>query len=63
MKKALIEIITATVGIFIYYLGDVATRWVTGKNEFPKYYWIIVGLMLAYQIIRDINEIKNKLEK
>lgn len=63
MKKALFEFIKLVGFVFVYFLGDVAARWIIGKSEFPKYYWIATGLILVYQIMKDLNEIKNKLEK
>lgn len=63
MKKELFEFIKQLGFAFFYIVGDVVCRVVTGKDEFPKYYWICAGLVLVYQIIRDLNEIKNKMEK
>lgn len=62
MKKALFEFIKLVGFVFVYDLGDVICRVVTGKDEFPKYYWICAGLVLVYQVIRDLDEIKNKME-
>lgn len=62
MKKVLFEFFKTLGFVFVYYLGDVICRWLTGKDEFPKYYWICAGLSLVYQIVRDIDEIKNKME-
>lgn len=63
MKKELFEFIKQLGFAFVYIVGDVICRVVTGKDEFPKYYWICVGLSLVYQIIRELDEIKNKMEK
>ena len=63
MKKELFEFIKQLAFAFVYIVGDVICRVVTGKDEFPKYYWICAGLVLVYQIMRDLNEIKNKMEK
>lgn len=63
MKKELFELIKLIGFVFFYYVGDIIIRWLSGKDEFPRYYWICVGLSLVYQIIRDLNEIKNKMEK
>ena len=62
MKKELFEFIKQLGFAFAYFVGDVLCRFVTGKDEFPKYYWIGAGLILVYQIMRDLNEIKNKME-
>lgn len=58
MKKELFELTKLIGFVFVHYLGDVIVRSVTGKDEFPKYYWICTGLVLLYQIIRDLDEIK-----
>lgn len=63
MKKALFDFLKQLGFVFVYYLGDTICRWLTGKNEFPKYYWIATGLVLVYQIIKDLEEIKNKINK
>lgn len=63
MKKVLFDALKSFGFVSIYYIGDRICRWVIGKDEFPKYYWIGAGLALAYGIIKDLNEIKNKLEK
>lgn len=62
MKKELFELIKLIGFVFFYYVGDIIIRWLSGKDEFPRYYWICFGLVLVYQIIRDLNEIKNKME-
>lgn len=46
-----------------YQVGDIICRYISGKNEFPKYYWITIGLILIYQIMRHLIEIKNKIEE
>lgn len=63
MKKALFDFLKQLGFVFVYYLGDLFCRWATGKDEFPKYYWICAGLVLVYQIMRDLKDIKNKMEK
>lgn len=63
MKKCLFDFIKQIGFVLVYFLGDVAARWLTGKDEFPKYYWIATGLILVYQIFKDLKEIKNKMEK
>lgn len=63
MKKVLFEAIKSFGFGLFYYVGDIIVRYITGKNEFPKYYWIGAGLVLVYQIMKDLAEIKNKIEE
>lgn len=63
MKKVLIDFLKQLGFVFVYYLGDLIVRCLTGKNEFPKYYWIATGLVLVYQVMKDLEEIKNKINK
>lgn len=62
MKKVLFEAIKSFGFGLFYYVGDIICRCVSGKDEFPKYYWIAAGLVLVYKIMRDLNEIKNKIK-
>lgn len=63
MKKFLFELLKQTGFVLVYIIGDVIARLITGKDEFPVYYWIGAGLTLVYQIMRDLNEIKNKIKE
>lgn len=63
MKKELFEFIKQLGFAFVYFVGDVIYRLVTGKNEFPRYYWIAIGIVIVYQIFKELEEIKNKLEE
>lgn len=61
MKKALFEFIKLIGFVFVYIVGDIVVRWLTGKDEFPKYYWIATGLVLVYNIMEDLKELKKKI--
>lgn len=63
MKKVLVEFLKSICFVLFYYVGDLICRRVNGSDEFPKYYWIAAGLVLVYGIIKDLNEIKNKIEE
>lgn len=63
MKKFLLDALKSFGFVLVYYVGDRVCRLVIGKDEFPVYYWIGAGLVLVYQIMKDLAEIKNKIEE
>lgn len=60
MKESLKEWFGNTFAIVFLYAGDVFSRLVIQSNhdEFPKYYWLGVGVIYATTLLRKLSEKK-----